>query len=59
MSNLENRYKEVKLDKKVLLRIINQISQIIIENCETAKDVEEIEQGVKKYMAFLKSVRGT
>ena len=47
------------MDKKVLLRIINQISQIIIDNCETDEDVGEIEEGIKKYMAFLKSVRET
>ena len=47
------------MDKKVLLKIVHQISLIIIDNCEVEEDVEQIKDGIDKCIAFIKSVRET
>lgn len=44
------------MDKRTLLNIINQISQIIIANCETDKEVEQVKEAFEKYVDFFKSI---
>lgn len=42
------------MDKRTLLNIINQISQIIIDKCETNEEVEQVKEGIEKYIDFSK-----
>ena len=44
------------MDRTKLLGIIAQISQVIIGNCETDKDIEQIKEAVEKYIDFFKSI---
>ena len=39
-----------------LLRVIARISDIILNNCETDKEVEQVKEAVEKYIDFLKSI---
>ena len=44
------------MDNKILFKIIAQIAQIIIDNCETDKEVETVKKGVEKYIDFSKFI---
>ena len=44
------------MDKRKLLYLINQIAQLIIDNCETDKEIEQVKQGIEKYIDFSKSI---
>ena len=44
------------MDKKILLRIIAQIAQIITDNCETEEEVGQVKEGIEKYIDFSKSI---
>lgn len=44
------------MDSKKLFKIIAQISQIIIDNCETDKEIEQVKKGIEKYIDFSKSI---
>jgi hypothetical protein len=47
------------LDKRKLLHLINQIAQLVIENCETDEEIEQVKEGIEKYMDFPKSISQT
>ena len=47
------------MDKHKLLRIIHQIEEIILNNCETDDEVEQVKEGVEKYIDFFKSISQT
>ena len=47
------------MDKRKLLSLINKISQVIIENCETDEEIEQVKQGIEKYLDFSKSISQT
>ena len=44
------------MDKLKLLSLINRVAQIIIESCETDEEIEQIKQGIEKYIDFSKSI---
>jgi len=44
------------LDKRTLLKIVAQISQIITDNCETDQEVQQVKEGIEKYIDFTKSI---
>jgi len=44
------------MNRKRLLTIIAQISQIIIDNCETNEEAEQVKKGIEKYIEFAKSI---
>lgn len=44
------------MDKQKLLSLINRIAQIIIENCETDQEIEQVKQGIEEYLDFSKSI---
>lgn len=44
------------MDKRKLLSIVAQISQIIIDNCETDEEVEQVKKGIEKYIDFSKAI---
>jgi len=44
------------MDKKPLLKIIAQIAEIILNNCETDKEIEQVKEGIEKYIDFSKSI---
>ena len=47
------------MDKRTLLKIVNQISEILLDKCETDKEVEQVKEGIKKYIDFSKSISRT
>jgi hypothetical protein len=47
------------MNKRKLLEIITQIAQIIIANCETDEQIEQVKEGVEKYIDFCKSIPQT
>ena len=47
------------MNRTKLLGIIARISQIIIANCETDKEVEQVKEGIEKYIDFFKSIPQT
>lgn len=44
------------MDKRKLLSLINKVAQIIIESCETDEEIEQVKEGIEKYMDFSKSI---
>jgi hypothetical protein len=44
------------MNKAKLLKLINQIAQLVIENCETDKEIEQVKEGIEKYIDFSKSI---
>ena len=44
------------MDKKKLFKLVAQISQIILDSCETDKEVEQVKKGVEKYIDFSKFI---
>ena len=47
------------MDKNKLLNIIARIAQIIIDSCETNEEVEQVRNGIEKYIDFSKSISRT
>ena len=44
------------MDRKRLFKVIAQIAQIIIDGCETEKEVQAVKKGVEKYIDLSKSI---
>jgi hypothetical protein len=44
------------MDRKKLFKLIAQISQIIIDNCETDDEVKWLKKGIEEYIDFSKSI---
>ena len=44
------------MDKQKLLSLINRVAQIIIESCETDEEIEQVKQGIEKYLDFSKPI---
>lgn len=47
------------MDKENLLNVIMRIALIINETCKTDKEVEQVKEGVGKYIDFSKSISRT
>jgi len=47
------------MDKRTVLKIVNQISEIILDKCETDEEIEQVKQGIEKYLDFSKSISQT
>ena len=47
------------MNRTKLIGIIAQIPQIIIANCETDKEVQQVKEGIEKYIDFFKSIPQT
>jgi len=47
------------MDKEKLINVIIRIAQIINDTCEADKEVEQVKEGVGKYIDFLKSIPQT
>ena len=47
------------MDKMKLVNLIIRIAEIINNNCETDKEVDQVKEGIEKYMDFLKSIPQT
>ena len=47
------------MKKKALINIIARLAEIIINNCETDEDIEQVKEGIEKYVDFLKSIPQT
>jgi len=44
------------MDKRILLSTVNQIVQIILARCETDKEIEQVKDGIEKYLDLSKSI---
>ena len=44
------------MNRTKLLAVVAQISQIIIENCEKDEDVDQVKEGIEKYIDLFKSI---
>ena len=44
------------MDKRTLLKIVNQISEIILNRCETDEEIEQVKESIEKYLEFSKSI---
>ena len=47
------------MDKRTLLSLIGRIAQLIVENCATDEEVNQVKEGIEKYLDFSKSISQT
>lgn len=47
------------MDKRTLLKVTAQVSQVIIDSCETDEEIEQLKEAIEKYIDFAKSISQT